>query len=71
MANDTVNGHIDGHVDGNEAPFLEKPAFEVTFPQRNNQDDVSQDAEVFDVVVKQRIRIHDYDTLYAYPKLYE
>ena len=35
------------------------------------KDHGSQDAEVFDMVVKQRIQIHDYEIRLSYPNLYE
>ena len=47
------------------------PSYDVSFPQSSEDATILQDAECFDIVVKQRIRIHDYRTLYSYPGLYE
>jgi len=60
-----------GHLNDGDPVFSTPPSFKISFPQRANGDKISQDAEIFDVTVQQRIRIHDYDVLYSYPGLYE
>ena len=71
MASHIIPTLVDDEVNGTESHADTKPLFQITFPQRDDQNGVFQDAEVFDVVIKQRIRIHDYDILFAYPHLYE
>lgn len=71
MASMNGDGKPNGQSsNGDSVPSIH-PSFEVAFPQNQTGDSVLQDAEVFDVTVRQRIRIHDYDTLYSYPGLYE
>lgn len=53
---------------GSEAPFL------VTFPQAHDSESLQQDEEYAEVQIgkeKQKIRIHDYNSMYAQPGLYE
>lgn len=51
---------------GSKAPFL------VTFPQKYDKKSLQQDEEYAEIGKdKQKIRIHDYDTMYAQPGLYE
>lgn len=71
MAGSLSGSKMNGHINGEPSSFDTAPSFEISFPQRDTNDDILQDAEVFDVVVKQRIRIHDYETLFSYPQLYE
>lgn len=58
----------DSQNNGSEAPFL------VTFPQKHDKESFQQDEEYAEVQIgkdKQKIRIHDYNTMYAQPGLYE
>ena len=65
--------HSNGAADdspssGSEVPFI------VTFPQRNDLNPLQQDEEYAEVQIgnrKQTIRIHDYNSMYARPGLYE
>ena len=48
--------------------------FKVTFPQKHDKTSLQQDEEYAEVQIgkkKQRILIHDYNTMYAQPGLYE
>ena len=64
-----TNGASDGsQSNGSVAPFL------VRFPQKNDTDSLQQDEEYAEVDTgnkKQKIRIHDYNSMYAQPGLYE
>ena len=73
MAGSVPNGETDAHpiIYAAPIPFGITPSFEITFLQRDDKDHGLQDAEVFDTVVKQRIRIHDYEIRLSYPHLYE
>ena len=67
-----TNGETFGQgINGEAVGYKSSPSFEVLFPQRDDTCDIAQDAEIFDVVVKQRIKIHDYRVLFSYPNLYE
>lgn len=64
---DAVADH--SHTNGSEAA-----PFRVTFPQKHDPKSLQQDeeyAEVDNGKEKQQIRIHDYNTMYAHPGLYE
>ena len=63
---DDVSDH--SRQNGSEAPFV------VTFPQTHDKMSLQQDEEYAEVRIgkdKQKIRIHDYNTMYARPGLYE
>lgn len=73
MAGSIPNCKIDWHpiIYAAPIPFSITQSFEITFPQRDDKDHSLQDAGVLDMVVKQRIRIHDYDIRLSYSNLYE
>lgn len=63
---DGVSDHSQSN--GSEAPFI------VTFPQKHDSRSLQQDEEYAEVKIgenKQKILIHDYNTMYAQPGLYE
>ena len=59
----------------NETPGHDSEAcFAVSFPQRKYPESVHQDEEFAEVTIGgkiQKIRIHDYQIMFAYPGLYE
>ena len=73
MASLSTNRHPNGVSDhspsiGSETPFV------VTFPQKYDSKSLQQDEEYAEVHIagkKQIVRIHDYNTMYAQPGLYE
>ena len=70
VSNDSHRNDVSEHSqnNGSKAPFL------VTFPQKHNKESLQQDEEYAEVRIgedKQKIRIHDYNTMYAQPGLYE
>ena len=71
VQNTTLGQLENGYSDFQPKRPSTAPEIIVTLPQADEGKDVLQDAEIVEVVIKQRIRIHDYNTLYAYPGLYE
>ncbi len=70
LLNDSHSNGVSDHSqnNGSEAPFV------VTFPQKHDSKSLQQDEEYAEVEIgqeKQKIRIHDYNTMYAQPGLYE
>ena len=61
-----VSAHLQSNT--SDTPFV------VTFPQKQDSKSLQQDEEYAEVHTgekKQRVRIHDYNTMYAQPGLYE
>ena len=67
------DSHSNGAADDSPSSGSEVP-FTVTFPQKNDPNSLQQDEEYAEVQIgnrKQTIRIHDYNSMYARPGLYE
>lgn len=65
--------HCDG-VSGHSQNNSSEAAFLVNFPQKHDKKSLQQDEEYAEVQIgkkKQKILIHDYNTMYAQPGLYE
>ena len=66
--------HQSGALDDSQSSGSEVP-FTVSFPQKHETDTLQQDEEYAEVQIgkkkKQMIRIHDYNSMYAQPGLYE
>ena len=73
MASSHPNGVTDGKGQRNPDRGSETH-FVVEFPQKYDAKSIYQDEEFADVSIKgkiQRIRIHDYQIMFAHPGLYE
>ena len=65
--------HPNGVLDDSQSSGSEVP-FTVNFPQKHDTNTLQQDEEYAEVQIgkkKQIIRIHDYNSMYAQPGLYE
>ena len=71
MANSPANSARIGLAVGRPHASAGGPSFEVKFPQEDETADIQQSEEIIEIIVKQRIRIHDYETMFSYPGLYE
>lgn len=63
-----------GNVSSDPQSSSSGAPFTVTFPQENDLRSLQQDEEYAEVQIgkkRQKIRIHDYNTMYAQPGLYE
>lgn len=64
----------DGSVSNDPQSSSSETLFTVTFPQQHDLKPLQQDEEYAEVQIgkkRQKIRIHDYNTMYAQPGLYE
>ena len=67
------DNHPNGVSDGSQITGSKVP-FTVTFPQEHDSNPLQQDQEYAEVQTgkkKEKIRIHDYNSMYALPGLYE
>ena len=65
--------HPNGLLDDSQSSGSDVP-FTVSFPQKDETNSLQQDEEYAEVHIgkkKQMIRIHDYNSMYAQPGLYE
>lgn len=63
-----------GNVSNDPQSSSSGAPFTVTFPQKNDLKPLQQDEEYAEVQIgkkRQKIRIHDYNSMYARPGLYE
>lgn len=64
----------DGSVSNDPQSSSSGTPFTVTFPQQHDLKPLQQDEEYAEVQIgekRQKIRLHDYNTMYAQPGLYE
>ena len=73
MVHHSDSSHSDDVSDDSRSNGPEIP-FKVIFPQKDDPRSLQQDEEYAEVHIdnkKQKIRIHDYNRMYAQPGLYE
>ena len=69
----SIRSHPNGVLDDSLSSGSEVP-FTLSFPQKHDNNILQQDEEYAEVQIgkkKQMIRIHDYNSMYAQPGLYE
>ena len=74
MLHNSNGRYHDSLADHSQSNGSAAAPFRVTFPQKHDPKSLQQDEEYAEVNIgkkKQRIRIHDYNTMYAQPGLYE